>query len=64
MRRGDVLGVSGVGVFAIACCGLLPAVIAFAGSLSLVDLLGGGLAFALAVGAAAALFVRAQGRRD
>lgn len=54
MRRGDLLGVFGVGVFAAVCCGLLPAVVAFAG-VSLVGLLGGGLALALAAGVAAAL---------
>lgn len=56
-------GPSGSGVLAVICCAGLPAVLAFAGGLTVVGLLGGGLAAAV-VGFAAMVVARARGRRD
>jgi predicted phage tail protein len=58
MRRNDALGVVGIGALAVVCCAALPAAVAFAGGLTVVALLG----VCLAVGATAALIVRARRR--
>ena len=62
MRRNDAPGVLGIGALAVVCCAALPAAVAFAGGLTVVALLGGGLGVCLAVGATAALIVRARRR--
>jgi len=62
MRGRDTVGVLGIGVLAVVCCAGLPTVLAFAGGLTVVGLLGGGLA-AAGLGFAAVIVVRAQGRR-
>ncbi len=62
MRGSGAAGVVGVGALAVVCCAALPAVVAFAGGLTLAALLGGGLGVCLTVGATAALIVRARRR--
>jgi hypothetical protein len=64
MRGRDALGVLGVGGFAVVCCAGLPAVLAFAGGVTVVGYLGGGLLAAVVVGFAAMVLVRARRRRD
>jgi hypothetical protein len=59
----DTVGVLEIGVLAVVCCAGLPVVLAFAGGLTVVGLLGGGLA-AAGVGCAAMVVGRARGRRD
>ncbi len=63
MRGRDAFGTLGIGVLAAIRCAGLPAVLAFAGGLTVVGLLGGGLAAAV-VGFAAVVALRARGRRD
>jgi hypothetical protein len=63
MRGRDTLGVLGIGVLAVICCAGLPTVLAFAGGLTVVGLLGGGLAAAV-LGCAAMVVARTRGRRD
>jgi len=63
MRGRDTVGVLGIGVLAVVCCAGLPTVLAFAGGLTVVGLLGGGLAAAV-VGFAAVIVARTRGRRD
>jgi hypothetical protein len=62
MRGRDSLGILGMGVLAVICCARLPAVLAFAGSLTVVGLLGGGLTVAV-VGFAAMVMLRTRDRR-
>jgi hypothetical protein len=57
MRGRDAFGTLGIGVLAVICCAGLPAVLAFAGGLTVVGLLGGGLAAAV-VGFAAMVVAR------
>ncbi len=63
MRGRDALGVLGIAGVAVVCCAGLPAVVAFAGGVTLVGLLGGFL-LAVAVGSVAMIVVRARGRRN
>jgi len=63
MRGGDALGVLGIGGLAVVCCAGLPALVAFAGGVTVVGLVGGGLLVA-AAGTAAMIVLRARDRRD
>jgi hypothetical protein len=63
MRGRDALGVLGIGGATAACCGGLPASVAFAGGVTLVGLLGGFL-LAAVVGSAVMIVVSARGRRN
>jgi hypothetical protein len=63
MRRGELLGGVGLGLLALACCGLLPVVVAFLGAAGLAALLGAGAAVIAAAGVGAALVLAGRGRR-
>lgn len=63
MRRTDLLGIVGVGVFAVACCAVLPALVAFAGGVGVAALLGGGVAVAVVAGIATVVLLSARRRR-
>ena len=62
-RGREMLGAFWFGVLAVVCCAGLPAVLAFAGGLTVVGLVGGVLA-ATVVGCAAVIVLRARSRRE
>jgi hypothetical protein len=59
MRGREMLGVFGVGAFAVVCCAGVPTVLAFVGGVTLVGLLGGGLLAMVFMGCAALIVARA-----
>ena len=63
MRRGEIVAAVGVGVFVLACCGVLPVVAAFVGAAGLAALLGAGAAVLVAAGALGVLLVVVRRRR-
>jgi Flp pilus assembly protein TadB len=64
-RHGDLLGAAVIGVLAIACCGLLPAVVVLVSAAGLAALVGAGVALLVAAAAAVALLVgRRRARRS
>lgn len=63
MRRTDLLGIFGVGVFAVVCCAVLPALVAFAGGFGVAALLGAGVAVGAVAGIATVAVLTARHRR-
>jgi hypothetical protein len=63
MRSRDLLAALGVGTLAVICCARLPALLALLGGVTVVGLLGGGVALAVLAGSAGAFVLRARGRR-
>jgi hypothetical protein len=63
MRRDELLGGVGLGLLPLACCGLLPVVVAFLGAGGLAALFGAGAVVIAAAGVGAALLLAARGRR-
>ena len=64
MRGRETLAVFGAGAFAVVCCAGIPAVLALAGAVTVVGLLGGGLLAIVLMGCVALIGVRARRRRD
>ena len=62
MRRGEALGIAGLGAWVVFCCAALPILVALLGGVAVTALIGGGLLMALLLGVGAGLAVRSRRR--